>query len=134
MSDNLDNFLAHYGVKGMKWGVTRGVVNPRMQRTSKENKVRTKRKDARRRRQVLSDKDLDSLVNRLQKEKKLKELLDEDLSPGRTTAKKLLLTGGGVVLGGIITGGLKYGLRAALTKDFNLVEAANEMLPKPKKK
>ena len=23
MTDNVDNFLAHYGVKGMKWGVTR---------------------------------------------------------------------------------------------------------------
>ena len=23
MTDNVDNFLAHYGVKGMKWGVTK---------------------------------------------------------------------------------------------------------------
>lgn len=134
MTDNVDNFLEHYGVKGMRWGVNKGVVRSGAERTSREQKVRAKRKAARRRRQVLSDKDLDSLVNRLQKEKKLKELLDDDLSPGRTAAKKLLLTGGGVVLGGIVTGGLKYGLRGALTKDFNIADAADFIVPKPKKK
>ena len=84
MAEDVDNFLEHYGVKGMKWGVRRGVIKSGKERTSREDKVRAKRKDAKRRRQVLSDKDLNGLVKRLEQEKKLKSLLEEDLAPGRT--------------------------------------------------
>jgi len=134
MTTNVDNFLAHYGVRGMKWGVRKGFVSPTVTRTNKETKVRAKRKDARRRRQVLSDKDLDQLVNRLQKEKKLKELLDGDLAPGRTATKKILASATGVVAGVALAGGMKYGIKAAMTKSFDIKEAASYVIPTPKKK
>lgn len=114
MAEDVEDFLAHYGVKGMKWGVKRGVVNPRMSRTNRENTVRTKRKDAKRRRQVLSDKDLDGLVKRLEQEKKLKNLLDEDLSPGRTATKKLLANAGTKVAGTVLAGAGVWAIKAAL--------------------
>lgn len=133
MTNNTDDFLAHYGVKGMKWGVKKGVVNGRLARTNKEGKVRASRKDARRRRQTMSDKDLDKLVKRLQQEKQLKDLLDADLSPGRSATRKILLSATGVVASTAITGGAKYGIKAALTKSFDLKEAATYVIPKPKK-
>lgn len=133
MADPVEDFFAHYGVKGMKWGVKKGVVNGRLVRTKKEDKIRTSRKDARRRRQTLSDKDLDKLVNRLQQEKKLKELLDADLSPGRSATRKLLLGATGVVAAGALAGAGKYGIKAAMTKSFDIKEAASYVIPKPKK-
>lgn len=114
MAETTDDFLEHYGVKGMKWGVKKGVVNARMARTNKEDKVRAKRKDAKRRRQVLSDKDLDGLVKRLEQEKKLKSLLDEDLAPGRTATKKILANAGTKVAGTVLAGAGVWAVKAAI--------------------
>lgn len=116
---NVDNFLAHYGVKGMRWGVRRGLVSPGVARTNKETKVRSTRKDALRRRQTLSDKNLDQLVKRLEQEKKLKALLQEDLSPGRTATKKLLSNSGTKVAGLVATGVGVWAVRNALTGGFS---------------
>lgn len=118
MADEIEDFLAHYGVKGMRWGVKRGVVKSGKERTKKEDKVRAKRKDAKRRRQVLSDKDLDGLVKRLEQEKKLKSLLDEDLSPGRTVTKKLLANAGTKVAGTVLAGAGVWAVKTALEGGF----------------
>ena len=118
MAENVDNFLEHYGVKGMKWGVQRGVVKSGAQRTSREDKVRAKRKDAKRRRQTLKDKDLDQLVKRLEQEKKLKSLLDEDLAPGRTATKRLLANAGTKVAGTVAAGVGVWAVKTALEGGF----------------
>lgn len=110
----VEEFLAHYGVKGMRWGVKRGVVNDRVPRTKKENTVRDSRKTALKRRQVLSDKNLDQLVKRLEQEKKLKNLLDEDLAPGRTATKKLLANAGTKVAATVLAGAGVWAVKAAL--------------------
>lgn len=118
MAEDVDDFLAHYGVKGMRWGVTRGVVKSGAQRTSREDKVRAKRKDAKRRRQTLKDKDLDQLVKRLEQEKKLKSLLDEDLAPGRTATKRLLANAGTKVAGTVAAGVGVWAVKTALEGGF----------------
>ena len=139
MAEDVENFLSHYGVKGMRWGVRNGVVNPRMQRTNKEDKVRAKRKDAKRRRQVLSDKDLDGLVKRLEQEKKLKNLLDEDLAPGRTVTKKLLANAGTKVVGTVLAGAGVWAVKTALEGGFKDGSVADNLkglasnIPKLKK-
>lgn len=138
MTTEVDDFLAHYGVKGMRWGVRRDSGGSKKGRTKKEDKIRSSRKEARRRRQTLSDKNLDTLVNRLQKEKKLKELLDDDLNPGRTATKRIVAGIGTVALTtvatAVLTGGAKYAVRAALQGNFSLKEAASYVIPTPKKK
>lgn len=118
MAEDVDNFLEHYGVKGMKWGVTRSRPSSGKKRTSREDKVRAKRKDAKRRRQTLKDKDLDQLVKRLEQEKKLKSLLDEDLAPGRTATKKLLANAGTKVAGTVLAGAGVWAVKTALEGGF----------------
>lgn len=139
MAEDLDNFLEHYGVKGMRWGVKRGIVKSGKERTSREDKVRAKRKDARRRRQVLSDKDLDGLVKRLEQEKKLKTLLDSDLSPGRTAAKSILNNAGTKVAGVVLAGAGVWAVKTALEGGFSnqnvgsLAKGLASNIPKLKK-
>lgn len=139
MAEDVEDFLAHYGVKGMRWGVKRGVVKSGKERTNKEDKVRAKRKDAKRRRQVLSDKDLDGLVKRLEQEKKLKSLLDDDLAPGRTVTKKLLANAGTKVAGTVLAGAGVWAVKTALEGGFkdgsvtNLAKGLASNIPKLKK-
>jgi len=135
MTDNVEDFLAHYGVEGMHWGVRKTVNGkPRTPRYSKrELAERKRRKVASQKRRVLTDKDLDRLVDRLQKEKKLKDLTDHDLAPGRTVAKTLLTTAGTAVAAVVVTGAIKYGIKSALTRSFSLKDAASYLIPKPKK-
>lgn len=75
MTDNVDTFLAHYGVKGMRWG---------QRKTRKEA-------EAKARQEVMRGKNLDEIMDRSRKEKKLKALVDEDLRPKRTAAKNFTL-------------------------------------------
>lgn len=72
MSQNTDDFLAHYGVKGMKWG--------RRKSDSAESKSlkETRTKSA----SELSNKELQDAVNRMNLEKQY-----SSLSGGRATAK-----------------------------------------------
>lgn len=126
-----NEFLAHYGVKGMKWGVTRksGGSN---KRTAREEKIRAQRKNARTRRQTLKDKDLDQLVKRLEQEKKLKSLLDDDLSPGKSFASQITRNAGSKVLTAVAAGAGMYVVRGVLTKEWGLGELASN-IPKIKK-
>ena len=108
--------LSHHGVKGMKWGVRNRVGSG--SRTRKENKARAKRQKASQARRTLSDKDLDAFVKRLQSEKKLKELVNEDLRPGRTKAVKILDNAGTKVVGNVATGAATLAVGAFIGRHF----------------
>ena len=116
--------LTHYGVKGMKWGV----------RKDRQTSETSKRRAARRYRRYLSDGDLDKMVQRLEKEKKLKDLVDEDTYPGKKFVKALTSDVTKRALGTVASGAIVYGVKVALTKEFNAQEAAKFMAPLPKKK
>ena len=118
----IDTFFAHYGVKGMKWGVRK--------RSPEKQEIR----DASKNRRKLSDSDLDKYIARLEKEKKLKNLSEESTSQGKTFAKNVMTNAGQRALTTIATGAVLYATKVALTKEFNFKDAASYVTPRPKTK
>ena len=138
--------IEHYGVPGMKWGVRRSQASldrsagrkaarpKKVQPSRKERKAakaeskakdtsnKSGRKRASRTRRSLSDNDVTDLVKRLENEKKLKTLIDQDVSPGRTFAKSVMSDAGKRALTTIATGGMLYGAKYAFDKQFDAKE------------
>lgn len=134
-----ENYLAHYGVKGMKWGIRRyqnedGTLTAEGKRRKRGMDVRNDRKQAVKNRRSLSDQELKSRVDRLRLEKQFKELSDEDLAPGRTAVKKFLTSTGGKVLSSAAVGALAYAGHYALTHEFDVGKAAEYIFPNPNRK
>jgi hypothetical protein len=109
--DLATKYLEHYGKKGMKWGV-------RKSRTRREMAVINSRKNIRKNRKFISDKDLDQYITRLQNEKKLKDLLDDDLAPGKTASKRILGESGQKVAKTLVAGGALLAVKVAVNKKF----------------
>lgn len=123
------NQLYHYGILGMKWGVT---TKSSSGRQSKDSTIKSKRKQMSSVRRHLSDGELKKAVERLQMEKKLKDLTEEDVAPGKVTAKKVL---GQIGKGAITAAGTAvatYAIKAALQGEFNVKDAAKFIVPKKK--
>ena len=82
-------------------------------------------------RRTLSDKDLLEVIGRLEKEKKYKELLKEDLQRGNKEVNDVLKAAGKKSATMILAGAGLYAGNAALTKGFNAASAAEYMFQKP---
>jgi hypothetical protein len=80
-TNDLELFLAHYGVKGQKWGVRR-----RQSQASKDHA--TNRKLA-----AMSDDELQRTVNRIRMEKQYKDLEKSKIKKGHDAAKTILAVG-----------------------------------------
>jgi hypothetical protein len=129
---NEEDDLVHYGVKGMRWGVRKSRPKSKadLKREAKDVREKGKRKSAAKNRRNLSDADLEKYVQRLEKEKKLKSLIDNDVEPGKTVVKQILGDSGKKVLGTAIAGVGIYAVRAALQGKFDPKEAAGHLKPK----
>ena len=130
-----NNELLHYGVLGMKWGKRRTEAQLERARQKAEDKAvkKARRQDVKNRR-LLSDKDLQDKINRIEKERKLKELTAEDVAPGKKAVSDILASSGKKAATTIATGAILYGVKAAMTKKFDVSDAASYMTPKPKNK
>lgn len=98
------NYLAHYGVKGMKWGVRKkdyqsmnAGFNSASQAARSAASV-SDRVSGRKRRKTMqaidtskiSDQELQKRINRLNMERNYKSLMTEDLSEGRSRVSSTL--------------------------------------------
>lgn len=127
--------LYHHGIKGMRWGVRRSEAQLARARQRAEDKAKKKEmKKAVKNRRLLSDEDLQKKINRIEKEKKLKELTADEIAPGKKAASGVLASAGKKAATTIATGAILYGVQAAMTKKFDVKEAASYMTPKPKNK
>ena len=110
----MDDYLMHHGIKGMKWGrrlyqYSDGRLTPLgklryrkgdgkrkknkekpKSRAEQRSDVIEKGKDASDYRQLLTDKELDRRIKRLEKEKRLRELSMEELTPGKKKMDDLI--------------------------------------------
>lgn len=138
--------LYHHGIKGQKWGVRR-FQNPdgtltsagrkryavddvvtisggKIKSAKKEekrvhNEAKRQKKSDLKNRRTLSDKELEQKIRRLQMEKQLKDLTNQDLHSGRMEADRMLKQIGTKVVTTAVAGALLYGAKYAVEKHGN---------------
>lgn len=136
-------YLEHYGVKGMKWGVRRTPEQlgykkmPRhtgKKKPTKQQRIRADRVKAYENRRLLSDDELRARITRLELEKRFRELSDQDLHHGREVVKDILGVAGSQTAKTVTAGTMLYAAKVGMTRNFSWREAADYIAPKPKKK
>ena len=136
------NSLYHHGILGQKWGVRRfrnadGTLTAagRRRQSKLDEKAEIKdRKIASKKRRTLSDDELNKRVGRLEREKRLRQLTEEDINPGKTRAKAILSDIGNKTVRTVATGATLYTAKVLVSKYFGS-EAGNAVyMGGPKKK
>ena len=95
--EDVANTLKHFGILGMKWGVRRqpgpdGTVGSKTKSTVSEDYAKSRQAKAKGYKS-LSNQELKELTNRMEMEKKLRELTVSDYSKGMEVAKGVLAVG-----------------------------------------
>ena len=138
----MSNELMHYGVLGMKWGIRRyrnkdGTLTTAGKKRLSKDKDKAEKKErkvALKNRRSLSDADLKKKIERLKMEKEFKNLTEEDISPGRKYVSEIMSSAGKKALTVAAAGAMAYGVKVAMTKEFNIKEAAGYIAANPNKK
>jgi hypothetical protein len=130
MGMTIDDILEHHGIKGMHWGSRKAKVQKTVKRRAKRfqanQKIKSKRQDIASRRRQLSERDLQKFIDRLQTEKKLKDLVSNDIKPGRTVTKRILSESGQKIARTVIAGGGILAVKAVIDKKMNKGTTAND--------
>lgn len=133
-----NELMYHHGIKGMKWGVRRNPDQLARARgntkSSADSEEKSNRKTAVKNRRTLSDADLKKRIERLKMEKEFKNLTEEDIAPGKKFVSNVMSSAGTKVLTIAAAGAMSYAVKAAMTKEFNIKEAASYIAANPNKK
>ena len=124
-----DLYLDHYGVKGMRWGHRKRKVS-----SSSRSNQRKSRREMKRNRRTLSEADLNRNLDRLRKEKQLKELIDEDVNPGKKYIQDVLKKSGDRLLPAALAAGGAYALAQVMDVKMSKGDIFNLAVPAPKNK
>ena len=106
-----ENYLAHHGIKGQKWGVRRfqnadgtrtaaGRKREKANREADHDKLikSTNAKELYKNRKQLSDKELQDRLNRLRNEQALEQMAHAKKNEGKRVAKQILADSGKEIL------------------------------------
>ena len=129
LDESGDLYLDHYGVKGMRWGHRKRKVS-----SSSRSNQRKSRREMKRNRRTLSEADLNRNLDRLRKEKQLKELIDEDVNPGKKYIQDVLKKSGDRLLPAALAAGGAYALAQVMDVKMSKGDIFNLAVPAPKNK
>jgi len=118
MYEQVDEFLKHYGVLGMKWGVRKGSSSSsrRKKSSSKSSDARKTDELAKRGAKNLSDKQLRAVNNRLNMEKQFNSLTAKQKSKGRKFVEDVLVNASKEALRNYASKEMTKALESTLTK------------------
>lgn len=126
--------LYHHGILGQKWGIRRyqnsdGTLTEagkkryvNVSEKEKRKQVIQQKKSDVRNRSTLTTEQLQQRIQKLQMEKQLRELTNEEIYPGKKAAMNVLQSIGTKVITTAVTGAALYGLKAAVSKNFKAKE------------
>ena len=128
--------MQHHGIKGQKWGVRRFQnADGSLTAAGKQRASAVQKRTDSKNRGTLTNAQLKKKIERLQLEKQLHELTNQEVNSGRAYAQNILKNVGSKVLTTVASGAILYAGKAAVSGSFDTKEFANAIFNGgPKKK
>ena len=135
----VQNELKHYGVLGMKWGKRRGSSSEpsarqiRKQEKQEDKEIKKARIQDVKNRRRMTDAELLERIGRLEREKRLRELTEAEIYPGKKATSDIMKAAGSRTATAMLSGGMLYAVKATVSGKVDPSDMLGYITPKPKK-